>query len=327
MTWQWPDEAIAAVCIRTGGCRYLLYPCSPDHAASLITMTRASYRVLEQIPPALAPILAEMESLIQEPAEVFAPWPNQSSWVGRSARHFFYLADDDRGRARILLEARRLAWALDSGIPAPRVEGLSPDGAWVVTERVPDDLPAGPGFVQAALTTADAVATAVPPPELLAGSKPRRRPRHTVPLRLLRMAASPVSVLEFRSARSLAMALPPDTLAHGDFHSGNVLYDSRLGVARVTDMENLAFAPRGTDPLTLWCGLDRAEDRDAVIDRLLAGSDRAERARLGLLHHWLALRTLADVALETPSLRDERMTAEAIDRVREARAHARAWVA
>src|SRR5205814_980640 len=57
------------------------------------------------------------------------------------------------------------------------------------------------------------------------------------------------------------------------------------------------LAPAGTDLLTLWCGLDRPEDRGLVLEAVLEGPTAAERTRLAVLHHWPAPRGVADAAL------------------------------
>ncbi|MDP9341643.1 MAG: aminoglycoside phosphotransferase family protein [Actinomycetota bacterium] len=294
-------------------------------------MTRATYRFLDSDPPSVSHSLLAVQNAIGERARLFEPGPWQNSWVGRGERHFVYVADSPAGRRRILLETGRLQWAALSGISAPAVVAAAPDGSWLATERVADDVPAGPAYVRAAVALAEAVAAAPPPPpSFLAGSEERRASRWTLPARLARLAASPIDVREFVAVRRRALTLPADQLAHGDYHPGNVLFDATSGRAFVTDMEFLGMAPRGTDLMTLWCGLERSEDRDAVLEAVLAGATDPERTRLAVLHHWLALRSLADVALvprrfRHPGTDHPALLGHSMARAREARADAAAW--
>src|SRR6266511_3354660 len=285
-------------------------------------VTRATYHFLDAVPASTEVIRRAAEAAVGEPVRVFAPGHAQSSWVGRGDTQFVYLARDEAGRERNLLETERLAWAAACGIPVPRVTGADPGGAWLATGRVADDAPQGPVYVRVALDAAARVAAAPAPRGLLAGERIRRAPRWSLPVRLARMAASPIDVREFAAARRRALALPADTLAHGDYHPGNVLFDAGSGTVNVTDWENLGMAPPGTDQLALWCGLETEDDREMVMDHLLTGTSLDEREGLLALRHWLALRTSADIALTAGRFREpghRAMLAAALDRVREAR--------
>ena len=235
------------------------------------------------------------------------------------------MAEGEAGRRRILLEARRLEWAAEQGISVPPLVAVAPDGSWLATERVPDDQPAGPTYVESAVATARTIAGAEPPPASLLEARDSGRPsRWTLPVRVARLAASGIDVRAFARARRQARRLPADELAHGDYHPGNVLFDRRSGRVFVMDMELLGLAPMGTDLLTLWCGLESADDREAVLVAILAGTTRADRERL---HHWLALRWLADVTLLPRRGESERraLLQHSLARVDEAHANAAAW--
>ncbi len=293
-------------------------------------MTRAIYRFLDSDPPSASRALLAVRDAIGERARLFVPGPWQSSWVGRGERHFVYVADTRAGRRRILFEAERLAWAVEHGISVPPVVAAAPDGSWLATRRVPDDTPAGEAYVEGAISIARAFqAAASPPPSVPTDGRGRRAPRWSLPVRMARLAASPIPIREFATVRRRARALPADVLAHGDFHPGNLLFDRDSGRVFVTDMESMGFAPNGTDLLTLWCGLDHAEDRDAVLDALLSGTGREEREPLAVLHHWLALRWLGDVTLVPRRFRveDDREARieHAMARLDEAREHAGTW--
>ena len=141
------------------------------------------------------------------------------------------------------------------------------------------------------------------------------------------LAAAGIRPLEFLRTRRAARALPADTLAHGDFQVGNLLYDRGAGIVRLTDFEYLGPAPWGTDLLHPWSTLEEAEDRARVLDAVLEGSGPEERARLGSLHRWLALRTLAEQLSGPRANRDPGSVERARRRAREAGEHAEAWIA
>jgi hypothetical protein len=285
-------------------------------------VTRATYRFLDAVPAPIEAVRRAAESALGEPARLFEPAPDQNTWVGRGDTHVLYVAVEPAGRGRILLESRRLGWAREIGVPVPDAVAMDPEGTWLATALVADDPPRGAAYVGGALDAAERIAGAEPSPDVFGGVATRRAARWSMPLRVLRMAASPIDVKEFAAARRRAGALPEDGLAHGDFHPGNVLYDAAGRSVWVTDWEMLDHAPRGTDALTLWCGLDEADDRELVNEALAAGTSAEERRRLAALRHWLALRTLADVTLTGRRHRDrnhESMQAEAVARVAEAR--------
>ena len=72
------------------------------------------------------------------------------------------------------------------------------------------------------------------------------------------------------------------------------------------------------------------EDRDLVLEAVLEGTTAAERTRLAVLHHWLALRWVADAALVPRRHRHAgtdhpAVLRHALDRLGEARRNASAW--
>src|SRR5919201_423505 len=108
-------------------------------------MTRAVYRFVRDVPASLRPGVDAVEAALGERGGGGGGGP-------------------------------RLAWAAEVGVPVPRTVG---EGAgWLATEIVANDPPAGPGFVEAALRTARAIAGApAPPAALLEGSRGRHPSR------------------------------------------------------------------------------------------------------------------------------------------------------
>jgi hypothetical protein len=289
-------------------------------------MTRPTYTLLDSVPGSLAGPWKAAAAITGTSLRLLSPFPGQSSWIAVTGEHVVYMGDTPSGRARILLESARLLWAAGHRIPVPAVVASAPDGAWLVTARVADDQPQGPGYVAAALSAASAFAKAPrPPASILSGSRGRRAPRKTLASRLGRMRAGGLSIAEFALSRRRALRLPVDTLSHCDFHPDNVLYDAAKAQVHVTDLESLGMAARGTDQLTLWCGLDSADDRQAVVQGVLVGADGQDRKRLAALHLWLALRTLSDLAVMTGTHFDPARVEEAAQRVAEARRNADSW--
>ncbi|MGH8975543.1 MAG: phosphotransferase [Acidimicrobiia bacterium] len=235
-----------------------------------------------------------------------------------------HVAYDDRTRARIREEADRLRWAARCGIPVPEVRDERPE--WLITSRaVNDEVTSGRAYVESAVAAAQAIAGAPEPPPSVRGPAPAHGGgRKAGAQRLYRILRSPLSPAEFRSARAAAAGLPRDTLAHGDFVLHNILFDSSRARVTVIDWEFLNYAPAGFDLCVLWPRLPEAEDRERVLDAALAAVP--DRAALAVLHHWLAVRYLADLVTR-PSRRDwsrERID-NAVRRLAEARAHARTW--
>lgn len=277
--------------------------------------------------PSFAAALAQVEAVAGEPMELYPYDPRESAWVGRSASHFAYMADHPGRRARIILEAGRLRWAASVGVSVPPVVDHAPDGAWLVTRRVANDPGRGAGYVEAVTPIARAIESAPPPPaELLTPPGHWRAPRRSLVVRSLRMALSPLAIREFRELQRAALALPEDTPCHGDFHTRNVLYDATSRTACLVDWERFGYAARGTDLFTLWPTLLDADARAGVLEAALAGSNPAERARLGVLHRWLALRNLAIIVTEDRLRdRDRDRARAAADRVAEARRNVESW--
>ncbi len=164
-----------------------------------------------------------------------------------------------------------------------------------------------------------------PPAGVLDGGPTRIGPRRGRLRRAARLAASGVDVREFARVRRLALALPAERLAHGDFHPGNLLFDQATGAVLLTDFEFLGPAPAGSDLLQLWATLERNDDRALVLDALLAGTPPDQRRRVGLLHRWVALRTLAERLTARPAEREPDQINESRRLVVEARRHAASW--
>ena len=289
-------------------------------------MPRFTYRFFEVVPAAAEAPLREVVPILGEQPRLFGPDPDHAYWFGRTERHFAYLAGDEEGRRRILLEVRRLAWARREGLRVPPMVGHAADGSWLVSERVPNDPPVGPGYVGAAAQAARMLAAAPPPPsEVLEGSYGRRAPRRGRLLRLARLAAGGVSVREFVGLRRAVAALRADALSHGDYHPNNILYDAGAGAVTLTDFEMLGMAPWGSDLLLMWVTLDHDDDRERLLAELLEGADEHERSRLGLLHRWITLRVLAERVALPRGRREREPIEEARDLVARSRENARGW--
>jgi len=105
---------------------------------------------------------------------------------------------------------------------------------------------------------------------------------------------------EFRRVRAEAAELPATVLAHGDFQDDNLLWDAERAVLHVIDWDYADLLPEGTDLLNLWVHLPDDETRDLVLEQ--AVSSAGDRAALGVLGHWLALRHVAEVATGRPGV-------------------------
>jgi hypothetical protein len=245
-------------------------------------------------------------------------------WVGLTADCAIHIAYDGPTRSRIAEEAARLEWAARQGIPVPAVRDSRPE--WLVTERaVNDGATGGRAYVEAAVAAARAISGAAEPPPSVRGPLPSHGGGAKAGMvRLGRIVRSPLSPVEFRQARAAAANLPRDTLAHGDFVLHNILFDASRGAVTVIDWEFLRYAPAHFDLLLLWPRLAAEEDRAVVMEAVL--STTRDRRAVGVLHHWLSVRLLADLVTKTPprAWAQERVD-EAVRRVAEARSNAAAW--
>lgn len=244
--------------------------------------------------------------------------------VGLTTDRAIYVAYNERTRARLREESERLAWAARQGIPVPAIRDSQPE--WLVTTRVVNDrATGGREYLEAATAATRAIAGAPEPPPSVRGAAPAHGGgRWTGAQRLSRILRSPLSAQEFRAARAAAARLPRDVLAHGDFVVHNILFDRRHTSVTVIDWEFLSYAPAGFDLLMLWPRLQEAEDRALVLEEALRVT--RDRAALGILHHWLSVRLLADLVTKLPPGQWSReRIAQARTRVAEARANAAAW--
>ena len=244
--------------------------------------------------------------------------------VGLTTDSAIHIAYDDRTRARIREEAERLRWAARCGIPVPEIRDQRPE--WLITSRaVNDDVTSGKAYVDAAVAAARAIAGAPEPPPSVRGPAPAHGGgRRAGAQRLYRILRSPLSPAEFKAARAAAAALPRDTLSHCDFVLHNILFDRSKATVTVIDWEFLNYHPAGFDLCLLWPRLSEPDDREQVLDAAQAAAP--DRGALAVLHHWLAVRYLADLVTRfpRPQWSAERI-AQATRRLAEARAHASAW--
>lgn len=245
----------------------------------------------------------------------------QTQHIALSDSLVVHLATTPDARQALLVEAARRRWAFAAGVPVPTVVAVAPDGSWLASGRVADDAAEGAAYVDGALEAARRIAAAGAPPDAAAaGSRSWSGGRRSLLARAVRGARSPLSLREFRAVRAEADQLPRSTLAHNDFHVGNVLHDAGSGTVHVIDFEYLAPAPPHSDALSLWPDLARTADRERLLDAVVAGADRAELPAIGLLLHWSALRLLAFRATGEPRSRQDRAQVEiAAQRVAEAR--------
>jgi aminoglycoside phosphotransferase len=245
-------------------------------------------------------------------------------WVGLTTDCAIHMAHDDRTRSRIREEAERLAWAARNGIPVPAVVEQRPQ--WLVTTRaVNDGVTRGRPYVEAAIGAARAITTAAEePPSLRAPLAAHGGGRWAGAVRLSRILRSPLSPAEFRAARAAAAALPRDTLAHGDYVLHNILFDASKSSVTIIDWEFLTRAPAHQDLFLLWPRLEEADDRALILEEVERTTK--DRRAAGVLHHWLAVRLLADLVTKfAPGEWDRRRIEATVARVKEARATRARW--
>jgi len=268
-------------------------------------------------------VIAEVTSVVGERPQLVTTRPGQP-WVGLTRDCAIHIAHDDRTRNRIREEAERLAWAARNGIPVPAV--VDQRDGWLVTSRaVNDGVTSGRPYVEAAVGAARAIAAAPePPPNLRAPVAAHGGGKKAGLVRMSRIVRSPLSPKEFQAARAAQAGLPRDTLAHGDYVLHNILFDSSKASVTVIDWEFLTRGPAHQDLLMLWPRLEEADDRALVLEEV-ERTTRDKRAA-GVLHHWLAVRLLADLVTKfAPSDWDRARIAATVERVKEARATRDRW--
>ena len=295
----------------------------PSTASLGPSVTRPTYRPLEAVPARVRPVWEGAAVALGEEPRLFAPGPGETYWIGRTSRHHVYLAVDAADRRRLELEAARLRWAADHGVPVPTVAAADPEHRWLATDLVPDDPQGGTAYVDAAVAAAEVLARAPAPPPGADAASDVSTPATTRIRRALRMLRHGVDPLAFVRLRGAVAALPDDVVTHGDFHTDNVLFDAANGRVHVTDLELLATGPAGADLCTLWCGLDDPADRRHLATQLVRDRDPNARHRLGQLLRFAALSRLADEATADHPDRDRIRGAR--ERLRDAERTARAW--
>jgi aminoglycoside phosphotransferase len=268
-------------------------------------------------------VIAEVTLVVGERPQLVTTRPGQP-WVGLTTDCAIHIAHDERTRNRIRDEADRLAWAARNRIPVPAVVDQRED--WLVTRRaVNDGVTSGRPYVEAAIAAARAIATAPEePPNLRAPVAAHGGGAKAGLIRLSRIVRSPLSPGEFRAARAAAAGLPRDSLAHGDYVLHNILFDSSKASVTVIDWEFLTRAPAHRDLLMLWARLERADDRALVLEEVERTTK--DRRAAGVLHHWLAIRLLADLVTKfAPADWDRPRIDATVERVKEARATRARW--
>jgi aminoglycoside phosphotransferase len=267
--------------------------------------------------------IAEVTAVVGERPQLVHTRPGQP-WVGLTPDFAVHIAHDDRTRGRIRDEAQRLVWAGRNGIPVPAVVESRPD--WLVTTRAANDaVTTGRAYVEAAIAAARAIAAAPePPPSLRARVEAHGGGRKAGLVRLTRIVRSPLPPGEFRAVRAEAAGLRRDTLAHGDYVLHNILFDASRSAVTVIDWEFLTRAPAHQDLLMLWPRLTEADDRALVIEEVERTTQDKKAA--GVLHHWLAVRLLADLVTKVPPAEWDRPRIEAtVQRLAEAKSTRARW--
>ena len=267
--------------------------------------------------------IAEVAAVVGERPQLVNTRPGQP-WVGLTTDCAIHIAHDERTRTRIREESERLAWAARNGIPVPAVVNVTPD--WLVTTRaVNDGVTSGRPYVEGAIRSARAIGAAPePPPNLRAPVAAHGGGRRAGLVRLSRIVRSPLPPGEFRAVRAAAASLRRDTLAHGDYVLHNILFDASKAAVTIIDWEFLTRAPAHQDLLMLWPRLTEADDRALVLEEVERTT--TDRRAAGVLHHWLAVRLLADLVTKVPPGEWNRPRIEAtVARVDEARATRGRW--
>lgn len=270
-------------------------------------------------------VIAEVAAVVGERPQFVTTRAGQP-WVGLTTDCAIHIAHDDRTRSRIREEAERLAWAARNGIPVPAVVDRRDD--WLVTSRaVNDGVTSGRPYVEAAIGAARAISGAAePPPNLRAPVAAHGGGRRAGMVRLSRIVRSPLPTVEFRAARAAAAGLRRDTLAHGDYVLHNILFDTAKASVTIIDWEFLTRAPAHQDLLMLWPRLEETDDRALVLEEVERTTK--DKRGAGVLHHWLAVRLLADLVTKVPPGEWDRPRIEAtVARMREARATRARWEA
>lgn len=242
-------------------------------------------------------------------------------WIGLTTSYAVYVAHDAPSQARVHAEGKRLLWAAGFELPVPEVVSRGP--GWLVTSRAPHDEPLPDGsYASAVVDAVRRISAATVPARQGARDRPRGWDRvRNLHLSLLREPAVPWH--EYRALRRAVAGLSQDRLAHGDFSRDNVLFDRAKRSVILIDWELLGYRPAHYDLCKLWPRLRLELDREIVLEAALEGA--ADRAALGLLHYWLALRYLAGL-LGVPRARRDAEEIEVMqERVAEARANAKRW--
>ncbi len=244
-------------------------------------------------------------------------------WVGGGIGVDVALTSD--ARRRIRLEVSRRDWAHQAGVPVPRVLAADHGGSWIISDWINGSRACGREYVGAALESAVCIAGTSGFPASLEGSS-WRAPRSTRPLRAARLALGGMPLRVWRAARAQALRLPRGQLAHNDFYPKNVIASG--GTAYVVDWEHAATAPRHTDELRLWSTLRDRDDRELVMQVVLARAGPSGHRDVGALLLWLSLRLLGENLSAAPENRTPASLAHAQSMLPEASEWARrlgAW--
>ena len=212
-----------------------------------------------------------------------------------------YAALSEAGRAVVRKEIGLYGWAAVNEIPVPPLVASDDGGAFIAFEKIPIDPPQGRTYVELGIHAVDRFNAASPPPAALVDERPRRGPRaRSAPIRRMRMLRTSLDPREIRDVRGRFALLRADVLAHGDFHTGNFLFDATRQRGHVIDLEYIGLSPALMDLATFWATLEKPDDRSLLLDGMRARLPAGGEEHLGLVLHYGVLRFLEEVTTWSP---------------------------
>lgn len=222
-------------------------------------------------------------------------------WRLNGRKTVAYAAVSETGRAVVRKEIGLYEWGAANEIPVPPLVAHDGSGAFIAFEKIPVDPPHGSTYVRLGIDAIDRFNSASRPPGFLVEDRPRRGPRaRSAPIRRIRMRRASLDPREIRDVRSRFGRLDADVLAHGDFHTGNFLFDASRGRAHVIDLEYMGLSPALIDLATFWATLERPDDRDLVLEGMRARLPAGGEEHMGLVLHHAILRFLEEVTTWSP---------------------------
>jgi hypothetical protein len=174
-----------------------------------------------------------------------------------------------------------------SALRSPAVYAAGP--RWMLEQAVESEPCVGAAAVDAIAAAAAEVAVLPLPPG------PRQRGvdigRRAKVLAGIARSALPMQHM-WRARRALSRIDMPQVPAHGDFHSGNLLYER--GVLWVVDWELSGLRPAGHDLMQAWTTLQRSEDRQRLFETAVSLIGHRYQSQLERLRYAAAVATAVD---------------------------------